>query len=461
MLPRFATERIGVGAAEVEFSRWGWMFRTQPILDHGIDAQVEPCWNGAASGRLIALQIKAGRSWFRESADGGWIYRGKMKHLRYWLRHCLPVILLMHDPASGVTYWAHITEQAVEYTDSGWKILVPATQTLGPSARPKIAAIAASAGGVTADPADELYRRFKCSPLLGGPLKLERAARRNGCRVIDARSEHQQEFQALLLWCLLSPRRSVSWDTREGRAFRDMQAYYNWVSPQPGYLAIGCTVAARVAHYLLPDICAYHDGRPRCSGIPGLRFVGTDKGCIRLAHLPTGGTLELHESTGFRPPMMADLLRLETCHSPEDLQRHQRGELLWQRPELDEAEATSLADWALAGHASVLSAIMARIHVLWRYWGNGAELDMDAAAGCPRLSWWDGPSTEDLARLLVASDIEIAGARWVHGPDHTLVIALSGSRLELRGPTNGRTVKIRAEKLAAYQQRYLSAVWSD
>lgn len=288
-------------------------------------------------------------------------------------------------------------------------------------------------------------------------MKLEQAARKNGHLVIDAHSGRQEEFQALLLWCLLSPRRSIRWDTRKGRAFRDMHAYYNWVSPQQGYLAIGCTVAARVARYLLPDISNYQDGQLFCSGIPGLRFDGTNKGCVRLTHLPTGGMLELHDDSGFRASMMADLLRMETCQCPEDLQRHERGDLLWQRPGLDETEAASLSDWPYAPHAPVLSAIMARIHVLWRYWDNGAELDLNLATGRPRLSWWEGPGTEDLARLLVASDIEITGARWGYGPDHTLVAALRSSRLELRGPASGRTVKTSAEQDLAYRQRYLSS----
>lgn len=68
LLPRFATERIGVGAAEVEFSQWGWMLRTQPVLDHGIDAHVEPWWNGAASGPVDRLADQ-GRSIVVQGAD--------------------------------------------------------------------------------------------------------------------------------------------------------------------------------------------------------------------------------------------------------------------------------------------------------------------------------------------------------------------------------------------------------
>jgi hypothetical protein len=65
-------ENMGVGAAQVEFSSWGWAFRSQNIKEYGIDAHAEP-FDGAhrPSGRLLALQIKAGSSYFSEKADGG------------------------------------------------------------------------------------------------------------------------------------------------------------------------------------------------------------------------------------------------------------------------------------------------------------------------------------------------------------------------------------------------------
>jgi Domain of unknown function (DUF4365) len=84
VLPSHAVERIGVGAAEVEFARWGWVFREQTVSDFGIDAHVEPYGDEGASGRLLALQIKSGPSWFEEPVTAGWVYRGKDRHLRYF-----------------------------------------------------------------------------------------------------------------------------------------------------------------------------------------------------------------------------------------------------------------------------------------------------------------------------------------------------------------------------------------
>ena len=58
------TERAGVAAAQVAFTKMGWFFREQTVSDFGIDAQVEIEECDKPVGRLIALQIKSGQSYF-------------------------------------------------------------------------------------------------------------------------------------------------------------------------------------------------------------------------------------------------------------------------------------------------------------------------------------------------------------------------------------------------------------
>jgi hypothetical protein len=151
----FAVERLGVSAADSEFSRWGWAFREQPVADFGIDAHVEPFHDSTPSGRLIALQIKAGPSYFSEDVPGGWVYRGNDTHLLYWLRHCLPVVLLLHDPEARITYWAHVRPDKVEYTKAGWKMLVPSAQVLTSESRDDFKEIAETAPGASDDPVEK------------------------------------------------------------------------------------------------------------------------------------------------------------------------------------------------------------------------------------------------------------------------------------------------------------------
>jgi hypothetical protein len=70
------------------------------------------------SGRLIALQLKSGGSYL-EKVEGGWVYRGKYKHLRCWLGHVLPVVIVFYDPDTGAMRWQRIagTSFAVHYDE--------------------------------------------------------------------------------------------------------------------------------------------------------------------------------------------------------------------------------------------------------------------------------------------------------------------------------------------------------
>jgi tetratricopeptide (TPR) repeat protein len=144
---------MGVAAADLAFSSLGWAFRGQEVKDYGIDAHVEP-FDGPHRpiGKLLALQIKAGDSYFHEEADGGWWYRGDNKHLRYWLGHVLPVIIVAYDESARTLYWQHVTEDRIEYTENGWKILIPRTQVVSAAAAAQLRAIAESAVGATEDP---------------------------------------------------------------------------------------------------------------------------------------------------------------------------------------------------------------------------------------------------------------------------------------------------------------------
>ena len=131
---------MAFAVVEREFSAWGWRFTAQRA-DFSVDAVAEEFTGSYLTGRLIALVLKAGDSFFREPVTGGWLYRGDNAHLLYWLGYSLPVVILVNDPGPGVTYWAHVTKDAVMYTRQGWKILIPSDQVLRPEARQAFSAI--------------------------------------------------------------------------------------------------------------------------------------------------------------------------------------------------------------------------------------------------------------------------------------------------------------------------------
>jgi hypothetical protein len=168
------TERIGLSAVAQKFERdFGWSFREQPINDTGVDAQVEVVQQGVSTGRLLALQVKSGESYFRERSGQGFVFRGKPGHLGYWLAHSLPVILVLYDPVADVAYWQSITADTIERTSKGWKVSVPLKQTLS---SPSIPALSELAHG---DPYELVLRRFQLerpwmeTTLSGGRLLLE------------------------------------------------------------------------------------------------------------------------------------------------------------------------------------------------------------------------------------------------------------------------------------------------
>lgn len=110
----------------------GWLFREQPFEDYGIDAHIEVVDDETVLGRLVALQIKTGRSYFGSPTDeGGWWFRDKAAHFEYWLDFSIPVIVVLVDLDS----WQLVTELTVKKSDGGqWKLRIPDTQLLDGSA---------------------------------------------------------------------------------------------------------------------------------------------------------------------------------------------------------------------------------------------------------------------------------------------------------------------------------------
>ncbi len=108
-----------------------WIFRDLRKADLGVDAQIElvnPEKRG--TGRLIAAQIKCGESFFAEPTDAGFVFRGKSKHLRYWVEHSLPVLVIICDPSSGECYWQEAIGANTEPLQKGWKLTIPRSNAL-------------------------------------------------------------------------------------------------------------------------------------------------------------------------------------------------------------------------------------------------------------------------------------------------------------------------------------------
>lgn len=123
------TGRIGIHLTAAAFELAGFAFREQTV-DFGIDAIVELIAEGSPTGRIIAVQVKSGESYFKEADSNSYVFRTDRKHLDYWLGHTLPVVICLCDTDSQIVYWQSIIPEHVISTGKGVKVLVPRAQTV-------------------------------------------------------------------------------------------------------------------------------------------------------------------------------------------------------------------------------------------------------------------------------------------------------------------------------------------
>ena len=128
-----------------------WLFREQETSDYGVDAHVEIAGgvhgSDDATGRLIALQIKSGESFFARPVDEGWRFRGSLDHLAYWLGHSLPVIVVIVSPV-GDTYWQLVSPRYVKEAQGSFSMTIPKSQRLDANAIPALTSLAGSTTGL-------------------------------------------------------------------------------------------------------------------------------------------------------------------------------------------------------------------------------------------------------------------------------------------------------------------------
>lgn len=99
------TERAGVIAVASALNEIGLIWRETERTDVGIDGHIELVnENGHATGVLVAVQIKSGDSYFNEG-DTEWRYYPEEKHRQYWERYPTPVLVVLHSPSRGESFW--------------------------------------------------------------------------------------------------------------------------------------------------------------------------------------------------------------------------------------------------------------------------------------------------------------------------------------------------------------------
>ena len=109
-----------------------WVFRkNHQETDFGIDAYIDVITEtGHVTGKSIALQIKTGESYFKEKNDFGWVFRGEIKHLNYYLNHDIPVVIVLVDNLKREAYWTACEPEKTTRAGENWKINILSSQKL-------------------------------------------------------------------------------------------------------------------------------------------------------------------------------------------------------------------------------------------------------------------------------------------------------------------------------------------
>ncbi len=84
------------------------IWRPTTCHDLGIDGQIEFLQKNSniSTGCIVAVQSKSGPSYFQNSTDDHVKYYAQKKHLSYWTKLNLPVVVILYNPDDGMTLFA-------------------------------------------------------------------------------------------------------------------------------------------------------------------------------------------------------------------------------------------------------------------------------------------------------------------------------------------------------------------
>lgn len=107
----YAQERQGIAAIQSYAALRRQIWRETETGDVGVDGHLEFVTpDGFATSRIVAVQVKSGLSYFDKRSARGWKFYPEDKHRNYWEFFPLPVLLVLHNPDSGIAYWADVRQ---------------------------------------------------------------------------------------------------------------------------------------------------------------------------------------------------------------------------------------------------------------------------------------------------------------------------------------------------------------
>lgn len=106
----------------------GFLFRELPQFDYGIDAQIEIVSGSAdsavATGKILSVQVKTGKSYFQNESTDGWVNYVSRPTVEYWRAHSVPVLFVIVDPEKREAYWTQGDAEDHPMTEQNCRIEV-------------------------------------------------------------------------------------------------------------------------------------------------------------------------------------------------------------------------------------------------------------------------------------------------------------------------------------------------
>src|ERR1700704_2173963 len=106
--PYRKTANQGVAFVQRIVDEMGCVWRPTPNDDVGLDGEIELGKEGTATGRLIKVQVKSGKSYITNSRSNNFDFIATSDDLEYWRNANFPVILVVYDPEREEGYWKSI-----------------------------------------------------------------------------------------------------------------------------------------------------------------------------------------------------------------------------------------------------------------------------------------------------------------------------------------------------------------
>jgi hypothetical protein len=158
----YSQERRGIAAVQSFAASKDQIWRETNTGDVGIDGQLEYVNDdGYATGKLVAVQVKSGPSYFEHPTDLGWKFYPETKHRRYWEQFPVPVILVLNDPETGHCYWVDVRQALrVPLRDDQSFIVVPKANVLADTAPLELFETAGVQEGIFLDNLDNVLAQL-------------------------------------------------------------------------------------------------------------------------------------------------------------------------------------------------------------------------------------------------------------------------------------------------------------